>query len=96
MGILQQLAGQLARKHRGEGVSLSGFAETLTDVRRLLGHEVDFAGEQSTLPEAARIYGSIPGFRHSVRGLVPRRPARRKSALRQAASRRRDPRLGLN
>jgi ubiquinone biosynthesis protein len=63
MGILQQLATKLARKHRGEGVRLGGFSETLIDVRLLLEHEVDFAGEQAVLPEAGRTYGSIPGVR---------------------------------
>jgi ubiquinone biosynthesis protein len=63
MAILQQLASKLARKHRGEGVRLGGFSETLIDVRRLLEHEVDFIGEQRTLPEAGRTFGSIPGVR---------------------------------
>jgi ubiquinone biosynthesis protein len=63
MGILQQLATKLSRKHRGEGVRLGGFSETLVDVRLLLEHEVDFAGEQAVLPEAGRTYGSIRGVR---------------------------------
>jgi ubiquinone biosynthesis protein len=63
MSVLQQLATKLARKHRGEGVRLGGFSETLIDVRLLLEHEVDFVGEQAILPEAGRTFGSIPGVR---------------------------------
>jgi ubiquinone biosynthesis protein len=63
MKILQQLAGFLARKYRGEGVRLSGVSETLTEIRLLLEREVDFPGEQATLSSALRAYRSIPGVR---------------------------------
>lgn len=63
MKILQQLAGYLARKHRGEGVRLGEVAATLTEVRLLLEREVDFPGEQATIANRLRIYRSIPGVR---------------------------------
>jgi ubiquinone biosynthesis protein len=63
MKILQQLAGYLARKYRREGVRLAGVAETLTEIRLLLAHEVDFPGEQSTLLNALHAYRSISGVR---------------------------------
>jgi ubiquinone biosynthesis protein len=63
MKILQQLANYFARKRRGSGSHLAGLTETLTDIRLLLEHEVDFRREQATLTEASRLYGSIPGVR---------------------------------
>jgi predicted unusual protein kinase regulating ubiquinone biosynthesis (AarF/ABC1/UbiB family) len=69
MKILQQLAGYLAHKYRGEGVRLAGVAETLTEIRLLLQREVDFPGEQATLLNALGAYRSIPGVR--VPRLIP-------------------------
>jgi ubiquinone biosynthesis protein len=63
MKILQRLASHLARKHRGEGVRLAGLAETLTEIRLLLEHEVDFRREQRTLRDALRRYRRVPGVR---------------------------------
>ncbi len=63
MKILQQLAGHLARKHRAGGVRLAGVAETLTEIRLLLEHEVDFRREQTTLLNGLRAYRSLPGVR---------------------------------
>jgi len=58
--LLQQLAHFLARKHPEYGRALP---ETIMEVRRLLEHEVDFAREQATLAEAARMYRSVRGVR---------------------------------
>lgn len=63
MKILQQLAGFLARQHAGHRSQFAGVAETLTEIRLLLGHEVDFRREQRTLEEVHRVYGSMPGVR---------------------------------
>jgi len=56
--LLQQLAHFLADKHPEYGRALP---ETIMEVRRLLEHEVDFAREQATLPEAARVYKGVRG-----------------------------------
>ncbi len=63
MQILQKLAGFLARKYMAEGSRFAGVAESLTEVRRLLDHEVDFRREQRTLTSANRVYGSRRGVR---------------------------------
>jgi ubiquinone biosynthesis protein len=63
MKILQQLAGHLARKYVGDRSRFAGIAETLTEIRLLLRHEVDFRREQRTLGQAQRFYGSVPGVR---------------------------------
>jgi len=63
MKILQQLAGYLSQRHRGGGVRLTGLAETLTEIRLLLEHEVDFRREQTTLRSALGIYRALPGVR---------------------------------
>ena len=58
--LLQQLAHFLADKHPEYGRALP---ETIMEVRRLLEHEVDFAREQATLVEAARVYKGVRGVR---------------------------------
>ena len=63
MKILQQLAGYLTRKHRSGGTRLAGLAETLTEIRLLLEHEVDFRREQRTLRDAVDAYRSVRGVR---------------------------------
>lgn len=63
MELLQGLAEFLRRNHRKYGVAASGIADTFRQVRRLLQHEIDFRGEQRTLVEAQRLYGSMPGVR---------------------------------
>jgi ubiquinone biosynthesis protein len=63
MKILQRLAGFLARKYVKEHSRFAGLSATLTEIRLMLGHEVDFRREQRTLPEAGRVYGSAPGVR---------------------------------
>ena len=60
MRLLQQLAVFLAAKHPEYGRALP---ETINNVRELLEREVDYAREQATLAEAARIYGHLPGVR---------------------------------
>ena len=69
MKILGQLARHLARKHKTKGTRLGGLAETLTEIRLLLEHEVDFRREQATLAGALNRYRSIPGVR--VPRLIP-------------------------
>jgi ubiquinone biosynthesis protein len=63
MKILQQLARYLARRHREGGHRLASLAETLTEIRLLLEHEVDFHREQSMLLNVLGAYRSIPGVR---------------------------------
>lgn len=63
MKILQQLAAHLARRPSPDGIRMIGVAETLTEIRRLLEHEVDFRREQTTLLKALRLYRSVPGIR---------------------------------
>jgi ubiquinone biosynthesis protein len=63
MKIIQQLAANLARKHRAGGVRMAGVAETLTEIRLLLEREVDFRREQTTLLNALGVYRSAPGVR---------------------------------
>jgi ubiquinone biosynthesis protein len=58
--LLQRLAHFLADKHPEYGRALP---ETIMEVRRLLEHEVDFAREQATLAEAARVYKGVRGVR---------------------------------
>jgi ubiquinone biosynthesis protein len=58
--LLQQLAHFLADKHPEYGRALP---ETIMEVRRLLEHEVDFAREQATLVQAARVYKGVRGVR---------------------------------
>ncbi|HEV2426002.1 MAG TPA: AarF/UbiB family protein [Terriglobia bacterium] len=63
MKILQQLAAHLARKPSSDGIRMLGVSETLTGIRRLLEHEVDFRREQTTLVKALRLYRAVPGIR---------------------------------
>jgi len=58
--LLQRLAHFLADKHPEYGRALP---ETIMEVRRLLEHEVDFAREQATLADAARVYKGVRGVR---------------------------------
>ena len=69
MDLLAQLAKYVGCKHREYGFAKRVLPETFSDVRRLLQHEVDFPREQATLPEACRLYGSMPGVR--VPRLIP-------------------------
>jgi ubiquinone biosynthesis protein len=65
MTLLQQLSAFLAMKHPEYGRALP---ETLTNVRHLLEHEVQYRREQAVLAEASRVYGSLSGVR--VPGLI--------------------------
>ena len=76
LDLLQQLAHFLAEKHPEYGRALP---DTIMEVRRLLEHEVDFAREQATLVEAARMYRRVRGVR--VPRLVGRLSTDRISAL---------------
>jgi ubiquinone biosynthesis protein len=63
MKILGQLAQHLARNHSTPGKHLDRLAETLKEIRLLLGREVDFLREQATLAHALTEYRSLPGVR---------------------------------
>ena len=60
MALLQQLSAFLASKHPEYGRALP---ETLTNIRHLLEHEVQYPREQAVLAEASRVYGSLSGVR---------------------------------
>ncbi len=60
MTLLQELGAFLAAREKGYGFATRAVDEMLTEVRILLEHELDFAREQATLGEAARMYrGSL-------------------------------------
>jgi len=63
MRILQELAGFLAQRHARDRARLAALAETLTSIRALLEHEVDFPREQRCLAAVAPLYGRLPGIR---------------------------------
>jgi len=63
MDMLQGLASFFGARYREYGFARSALTDTFTKVRRLLRHEVDFAGEQRTLVEASRLYPWLPGVR---------------------------------
>jgi predicted unusual protein kinase regulating ubiquinone biosynthesis (AarF/ABC1/UbiB family) len=69
MKILGQLAQHLTRKHHAPGINLHRVAETITDIRQLLQHEVDFEREQATLASCLEEYRSLRGVR--VPQLIP-------------------------
>ncbi len=62
MDLLHHMARYLGSKHREHGYAPRVIQDTFRKVRQLLEHEVDFAGEQRRLPEAAAIYGNIRGI----------------------------------
>ena len=66
MDYLQRLAQYFGERHHRYGFAAHLIPDTFKKVRRLLQHEVNFAREQNTLIEAARLYRGI----HHVR--VPR------------------------
>jgi ubiquinone biosynthesis protein len=60
MTLLQELGAFLAGRGKGYRFAIRSIDEMLTEVRILLEHELDFAREQATLAEAARMYrGSL-------------------------------------
>jgi ubiquinone biosynthesis protein len=61
MEYLQALAQHFANRHHTYGFPSHLIPDTFTKVRRLLRHEVNFAREQKTLHEAARLYRYFPG-----------------------------------
>lgn len=63
MRLLQGLAEYLKRNHRRYGVGARGLADMFREVRLLLKHEVEFAGEQRRLRQAAFTYGALNGIR---------------------------------
>jgi ubiquinone biosynthesis protein len=63
MDLLQGLAQFFGTKHREYGFGPHVISDTFTKVRQLLQHEVDFAGEQANLVEAASVYALVPGVR---------------------------------
>jgi ubiquinone biosynthesis protein len=63
MQLFEDLSEFLASQDRKYGLAIKYLPDTFRDVRRLLEHEIDFAGEQKSLREAARSYDSVPGTR---------------------------------
>ncbi len=63
MRILQELGEYLTSPERGYDFAVREVKETLTEVRLLLEHELDFGREQATLAEAGRAYRSTIGIR---------------------------------
>ena len=63
MDILQGLAAFFGTKYREYGFAKHVLTDTFSKVRRLLQHEVDFVGEQTTLLEAVPLYRSMSGVR---------------------------------
>jgi len=63
MKILHELTRHLAHKHGKGDIRLAGLADTLTEIRLLLQHEVDFAREQATLAGELASYRSVRGVR---------------------------------
>ena len=62
MDLLHHMAHYLGSKHREYGFAPRIIQDTFKKVRQLLEHEVDFAGEQRTLPRAAVLYRNLPGI----------------------------------
>lgn len=63
MAILHGLAKFFGTRYREYGFAKHVLTDTFVKVRRLLRHEVNFVGEQSTLLEAYKLYRSMPGVR---------------------------------
>lgn len=63
MDLLQGLAVFLKHNHRKYGVGARGLADTFSEVRSLLQHEIDFRGEQRRLEGARAAYDGVPGIR---------------------------------
>lgn len=68
MALLQELADFISSGARDYGFTGINTAETFTEIRQLLEHEVKLDYERKTLPEAARIFEK-PGIR--VPRLIP-------------------------
>lgn len=63
MNLLQGLGEYLSSPERGYDFAVRDLREMIAEVRLLLEHELEFAGEQATLVEAARGYRSSIGIR---------------------------------
>jgi ubiquinone biosynthesis protein len=63
MRILQELGEYLTAPERGYDFAVHEVKETLTEVRLLLEHELDFGREQATLADAGLAYRSTLGIR---------------------------------
>jgi ubiquinone biosynthesis protein len=63
MELFQQLSAFLSLRIEQYGAIVRHLPKTFQEVRLLLEHEVDFRGEQRTLAEAKRFYGSLYGVR---------------------------------
>ena len=63
LSLLQELGDFLASRERGYGFAVRDVRDMLAEVRLLLERELDFAGEQATLPEVARMYRPVFGIR---------------------------------
>ncbi len=63
MDMLQGLAEYFGSKSSEYGIAEDVLTDTFVKVRRLLQHEIHFAGEQKTLLEAFDLYRSLPRVR---------------------------------
>jgi ubiquinone biosynthesis protein len=75
MELFEELSEFLASQDQKYGLTIKYLPDTFREVRRLLEHEVNFAGEQKSLAEAARFYDSVPGVRvpRVIKSLCTRR-----------------------
>jgi predicted unusual protein kinase regulating ubiquinone biosynthesis (AarF/ABC1/UbiB family) len=69
MNLLQSVGEYLAARGGAYRFAVHDVKDTVLEVRRLLEHELDFAREQATLLEAARMYRTSIGIR--VPRLIP-------------------------
>ncbi len=69
MRLLEDLGAYLAAPGRGYAYAISDTQEMISEVRRILEKELDFAGEQRTLVEARAAYQASIGIR--VPELIP-------------------------
>lgn len=63
MQLLQDLTEYFGTRLHEYGFATDVLSDTFAKVRRLLQHEIDFAGEQRTLLKASAMYESTPGVR---------------------------------
>jgi ubiquinone biosynthesis protein len=63
MELLHQLSEHLEARHDEYGFAANVIADTFTEVRQLLQHEMDYTQEQSALLQASALYRSVAGIR---------------------------------
>jgi ubiquinone biosynthesis protein len=63
MDLFEKLSEFVASRPGGYGMALDFLPETFREIRLLLEHEIDFAGEQKSLAAAAAFYRPVAGVR---------------------------------